>query len=303
MTRPDLRPLAVGEIIDTAIKLVVGNARVLFTISSLVLVPLGALQMAVFGLIGADAFSTFETLTLDGTLDSSETDAFIDASVQLGLLVLALVILTGLGTVLVQGASVKAAADVYQGTVPDWRESLRFGLRRFPALLGALILVWLGSSVGLLFCLLPGIWLFVSWSVTVPGVAIESLGPISAMGRSFRLVRPRFWQALGVIFLSTLVYGAVSYIFSLLGSVFTLFEDNPASGVSLLASTISSSISSIIVLPFISAVLTVLYFDLRVRSEGYDLQIMATELGSPTTPSSVPIEPDDPFGLGPPGPG
>jgi hypothetical protein len=202
----------------------------------------------------------------------------------------------------VQGASVKAAADVYQGASPDWRESLRFGFRRFPALLGALIMVWVASSFGLFFCLLPGIWLFVSWSVTVPAVMVEHSGPLAAMGRSFRLVRPRFWQALGAVALSAILYFAVSYIFSLLGTVFSIFEENPASGVSLLASTISSTISSVIVFPFIAAVITVLYFDLRVRSEGFDLEILARELGSSGPAPQASNEPDDPFGLGPPRP-
>jgi hypothetical protein len=163
-------------------------------------------------------------------------------------------------------------------------------------------MVWVASSFGLLFCLLPGIWLFVSWSVTVPAVVVEHSGPLAAMSRSFRLVRPRFWQALGAVALSAILYLAVSYIFSLLGTVFSIFEENPASGVSLLASTISSTISSIIVFPFIAAVITVLYFDLRVRSEGFDLEILARELGSGDPAPQATNEPDDPYGLGPPGP-
>jgi hypothetical protein len=107
---------------------------------------------------------------------------------------------------------------------------------------------------------------------------------------------------LGAVALSAILYFAVSYIFSLLGTVFSIFEENPASGVSLLASTISSTISSVIVFPFIAAVITVLYFDLRVRSEGFDLEILARELGSSGPAPQASNEPDDPFGLGPPRP-
>jgi hypothetical protein len=55
-------------------------------------------------------------------------------------------------------------------------------------------------------------------------------------------------------------------------------------------------------LPFLAAYLTVLYFDLRVRQEGYDLEILAAELGTlPAAPEEAPADPDDPFGLGRPG--
>lgn len=302
MSGPELRPLGVGEIIDGAIKLVTSNARVLFTISAVVFVPLGILQLLAYVTIGgSDMLSLIEALSVESTLDEEQLEQLLEAMFQLLSVGLALAVIAGIGSVLVQGATVKTAADVYQGQEPDWKQSIQFGFRRFFAILGAVLIVWVLSSIGLIFYIVPGVWLFVMWSVTVPALVVEHIGPIAAVQRSFRLVRGRFWPAFGVVLLSVLVYGTVSYLFSLAGSAFTLFAETGDLGVPIAASVISSTLSSIIVQPFIAAVLIVLYFDLRVRAEGYDLQVMAAELSDDTPRPPPPTTPEDPFGLGPPG--
>lgn len=302
MNRPELRPLAVGEIIDAAIKVVSSNARVLFTIAAMIFAPLGILQLLAYTAFGVGDITTLvNSLTVDSTLTDEQLDLLLDSAVQLLILGLVLAVLAGVGTVLAQGATVKAVADVYQGSVPEWRESIRFGFRRFFAILGAVLMVWIGSSFGLIFCLVPGVWLFISWSVTVPALVVEHLAPVAAIQRSYRLVKRRFWPVLGVVLLSVLLYGTVSYLFSLAGSLFTFLGDETSVGIPVAASVISSTLSSIVVQPFIAAVLIVLYFDLRVRAEGYDLQVMASELGDGTPPPPPTSSPDDPFGLGSPG--
>ena len=43
--------------------------------------------------------------------------------------------------------------------------------------------------------------------------------------------------------------------------------------------TLSSGIASVLVQPFQAAIRTVLYYDLRVRKEGYDVELLAEQLG------------------------
>ena len=43
--------------------------------------------------------------------------------------------------------------------------------------------------------------------------------------------------------------------------------------------TIVNTLSSLITLPLFAAVLTIIYFDLRVRKEGFDLQLLARGVG------------------------
>jgi hypothetical protein len=292
----------VGEIVDAAIKLIRANARVLFTISAIVLIPLGLFQGLVTALGLPDALATINSLPVDGNVTEDQLNDLLATAGQLLLVALATAIITGLGSVLVQGASAKALADVYQGVEPSWQDSLRFGFRRFFPILGATLLIGVASAIGLVFCLAPGIWLFTSWSVTVPALVVENKGPIQAMGRSFELVRKRFWPVLGAVALSYLVYFVVSQVISLITGAATFTGADTPTGGDLWVSAIGSTITSVLVLPFMAAVFIVLYFDLRVRAEGYDLQVMAAEIHQTQPPPQLPpAEPDDPFGLGSPG--
>jgi hypothetical protein len=285
LNRPELRPLAVGEIIDAAIRLVTGNARALFTISASIFIPLGALQVMAYSAVGGrDMLSLVDSLVVESALDDQQIDQLIDATQRLLSLGLVLALLAGVGTAVMQAATAKTTTDLHRGILPDWRDSIGFGLRRPFALLGAVILVGLGSSIGLIFCLVPGIWLFSSWSVTVPALVVERRGPIQAMQRSFQLAKGRLGPVFVVVLLSFLVYGTVSYTLSLVASVLTFSGQGGDLPASVAASVISSTVSSILVQPFIAAATIVLYLDLRVRAEDYDLQKMTTEMGGDSSP-------------------
>jgi hypothetical protein len=280
LNRPELRPLAVGEIIDAAIKLVGGNARALFTISASIFIPLGALQVLTYSAVGgSDMLSLVNSLTVESALDEQQIDQLIEATQRLLSVGLVLALLAGVGTALMQAATVKTATDLYRGITPDWRDSIGFGLRRPFALLGAVLLVGLGSSIGLIFCVIPGIWLFTSWSVTAPALVVERSGPVQAMRRSFQLTKGRLGPVFVVVLLSFLIYGTVSYTFSLVASVLTFGGESGDLATSVAASVISSTVSSMIVQPFIAAATILLYLDLRVRAEDYDLDKMKTEMG------------------------
>jgi hypothetical protein len=301
MPAPELRPLSVGEIVDTAVNVVRRNARVLFTIAAVVLVPLGVLQLIFYGLAGfGDALSTFDALVQNPDLvTAEEAQAALDAAAQLAIVGFAFGVLALFAIILVGGATVQAAAGIYQGLEPSWQDSVRTGLRRLGAMVVASLAVAIGAGSGLLLLILPGVWLFTSWAVTIPALIVEGRGPFAAMRRSFQLVKPRFWPTLGVVILATVLYVVVSYVINLVGSVMTLAD--PFGTGSIVASVISSTIASIVVFPFIAAVLIVHYFDLRVRAEGYDLEVMARELLEAESPSpTTSPDPDDPFGLGPP---
>jgi hypothetical protein len=57
---------------------------------------------------------------------------------------------------------------------------------------------------------------------TVPAIAIEQLGGVEGMKRSWRLTKGEFWRTFGYYLLASLAVGAVSYLVSLLGQMTTL---------------------------------------------------------------------------------
>lgn len=310
----NLRPLGVPEVIDAAFKLMRRHARTLFTIAAVVLLPLGIIEYFVSLFIESTLPTTPQLIP-----DTAPPDVVLDLLLEdLGpLLVAGLLsgLLSALAQAVVQLGSVEAIAEVYLDREPNWKTSLAAGLKRLPAGIGVFLIAVVPLTVGFMLCLLPGIWLAVMWSMTVPVLAVEKLGPSASLGRSWRLVKNRFWPVLGVLALSFLISLVIQSVFSFAITASFLFSGT----VSLEVQALVNTISRVLVTPFTASVFAVLYFDLRVRQEGFDLERMAAAIGQPAPtvapgpsaiapppgPESVPPPPtpddSDPFGLGRPG--
>ena len=289
-SRPVLRPLDFGGIFDQAFRLYTGHWRTLLTLSAIVMVPLG---LASLGL----------SLVLFQDIDAALTDpAFLEASPEevIGLFVDALLpslfvgLLNIIGLWLLQGAVTHAVAEVYAGRAPTWQESLSTGFQRLPSLAGAVIMIGLGSLAGLVLCFLPGVWLYMMWFVTVPALVAERLGAWQAMSRSWDLISGFWWRTFGLAIVTSIIVGIVSVALAS-PSQFVVF-----SGGSLTAtqatSQVANTIASILTLPFQALVAVVIYFDLRVRKEAFDLTALTGGIDDasatpPPAPESGPFAP------------
>lgn len=298
--RPDLRPLGIGEMVDAAIRLFRTHFRTLIKISAAVLVPLGLVQLIATIIVGPADLTSFISVDVNATPEEV-LGPLVPAYVVLGVTS----ILTSLGSVLVEGASITALAQVYQGQEPDWRSSLRAGLRRFIPLTLSTILMYLVAGIGLIFCLAPGIFLWTMWSVSAAALVTEQKGPVAALRRSWQLVKGRFWPVLGAMALGYLLYYVISQIISVVTGVITVIGTLNSDSFSFVPTVIGTIIVSVLAAPFLAAMVTIVYFDLRVRKEGYDLELMAADLsrmeGDTHLGSPPPTSDDNPFGLDTPG--
>lgn len=275
MGTPALRPRRVGEILDAAIKLYLGNARVLMGAAASVVVPLqilsGVLLLSTYS-DGRDIAAGFSTI--GRTITPAEAHARLGAS--------AIVQVAGLiGTTLTLAACVKAISDAYLDQPPSIGTSLRFGLRRLPALIALEIVYFLGLILGFILLIIPGIWLYGAWSVRVPALLIERRGPFRALGRSRRLVKGRWWPTVGVLAVSAVMVMVLSGVIVGALTAVALTSSHPSVLFAVVINSLAAIVSALLLQPFSAAVTTVLYYDLRVRHEGYDLQLMAEQLGLP----------------------
>ena len=142
----------------------------------------------------------------------------------------------------------------------------------FP-LLGAFILFSITVSIGLTVFVL-GVVAYAWFCLAAPVVMIEGEGGWGALKRSRVVMKGHFQKGFLVVVLPTIVQVLVA-IFPL--SLSHLTGNLP--GLSSLFSLLSIGLS-LLIEPFKVASTTMLYYDLRVRKEGYDLQIMAEELAS-----------------------
>ena len=278
---PELRPLAVGEILDVAIKITFRHARTLILLVLVVVAPAQILVAAVTESAANDTFIDVEGSELPS---GDELATFIGA-------LTVIVLLTVLSSTLATGACFKAIVDAYLGSEPDVRTSLRVALRRLPALIWVSVLTYLLGGLALLALIIPGVWLFVSWTVAVPALLTEDVRGLEALRRSFRLVRGMWWRTFAIFLLGYILAGILSSIVSGVVVGIAFAADSPVAefAVTALANILGALVST----PFTAAFVTVLYVDLRVRKEGFDLQLLFERLGG-TPGGGVPFLPEPP---------
>jgi hypothetical protein len=263
-----LRPLGVGEILDAAIKIYRNKFGTMLKAVAIVIVPVQVLNVLI-------------TLSLPDTSSTAGTTTTTSDSEWAGLAALLLIFVISLvSAALAEAACLKAVSDTYLGTDTDWRESLRFGFRRLGSLLWLMLIHGVVVLLALLACIVPGVWLYVAWSVAVPALLIEGTRGFEALGRSFNLVRRRWWPTFGILLLANLLATTVAFGFGLL-ALPAVFVGGDNEFVFDLANGVFGAVASVVTIPFVAAVVAVIYFDLRVRKEGFDLQLMAQRIGAP----------------------
>src|SRR3712207_3170497 len=117
----------------------------------------------------------------------TETGTEYDAAAIGGTLASALIQLL-IGAI-VGAACFRAVSAGYLGSPTTWQESLAFVGRRLPALLLVLVLTWLATGLGLVACIVPGVWLWVALYFSQSALLFEDVRGRQALRRSFRLVR------------------------------------------------------------------------------------------------------------------
>ena len=278
--RPRLRPLSVGEILDVSIKICIAHWRTLLLTVLIVVVPVQILS----SLLTADY--TASSLDFGATETQTPAETFEELNQYLGGLALG-TLLQVLAVLLASAACFRAIAQSYLGEQADWRSSLGYAFHRAPALLWLTVLYGLGVLVGFICLIAPGVWLYIAWAFAMPILLTEGLKGRTALGRSHQLVKGRWWRTFGVIALGFILASITSSIVQALFFAGILFNaDNDL--LVIVLSAIAGVVGLLITTPLQAALLTVLYFDLRVRKEGFDLELLAQGIGG-----TAPQEPDE----------
>jgi len=263
MPTATFRPMSTGEILDVAFGLYRRHFSTLITLSVL----LTGLPLLVFGAIAA--------LTVTASLNNLGMLFFFMLGFGLGYLVLAQLSL---------GASILVVSQGYLGRDLSAGAAIKQTLGRLGLLLLSAILVGLLVGLGSMLFLIPGIILFCGLSLTTPVVMLESpANATDAMGRSWALTKGFRWRMFLVILvgvvLSVVVIVGVNLV---IGLAFGTFSQ-PAPGATpnlaiLLLQQAIQLTANMIVAPFPHCILAMAYYDLRIRKEAFDLEVLASTL-------------------------
>lgn len=285
MATPSLRPLSLGEILDAGIKVVTRHWKPLALCVVIPVLPLAILQVLILSSVDSEALELLPESDT-ATVDDFTTDVWVTLLTTYGF---------GLITfVVVNTVCFKAVADAWLGAEPNAGRSLRFGGKMAGKII-LLTLVWLPvMALASIPCGIPAIWLGTVWSLSLAAVMFERAGPFKALGRSYGLIQNRFWATLLLILVSFLLVGILGGIVSTIPSVFAEVLASENELALAVANVVGTTLGNVITYPYSAAVLTILYFDQRVRKEGFDVQMLAEGLGQsfdPNAPIPAPLQP------------
>jgi hypothetical protein len=145
-------------------------------------------------------------------------------------------------------------------------------------MIGLVVILVAGYLVALALAFLPAAYLITRWVAGLPSLALELLGPRAALRRSWQLTRGRVLRTFGVVALLMLLnFLVISLPLALFQQLMLLFF--PAeSGLAFTFSTGASYLINMLWQPLYATGMVVLYYDLRVRAESYDLSLQLQQL-------------------------
>jgi hypothetical protein len=299
-----LRPLGVSERIDAAFKIWTKNFLAMAKAMLVIGVPAGVIE----GLVTLSVPSNTTTSTNPFGSQTATTSASHSAAVLggtavnlvIGVFVGALAITTLYGII----------GNAYLGQPVVWRDALRKGVRRIWSAIWISILVGLvsllpivavvavvvvlatsgahGAAVGAgivlgLSALVLVIWFVVSAHLATPVMMLEDVRGSAAIRRAIRLVRGSWWSVFGTLFLMGLITGVAS---SILGAIFVAVVLAFQGGhvATDIANFVLRTVILVVFTPLSASLAVVITIDMRVRKEGFDIEYLATSMG--TVPGS-----------------
>jgi hypothetical protein len=275
MATLELRPMGIGDILDTTFRLYRQRFLTFLLIALIVYVPyaflIALIQPAGTPETPASHLQQQEVVYQRDAQPPSAMAANPAVAVTgiIGIVIFAIVLLP-----LCSAALVHNISATYLGENLTAGQSYARAAPRLLGLLWTMILSMLTIWLGILLLIVPGI-IFSLWFLLItPVVILECKSGSKAMGRSRELMRGNLNKGF-VLGLTVWVFG---FLFGLALGTLTSWAPLPHPAVRLFLNTVLQAI----ILPIQTAPWILLYYDLRIRKEAFDLQKLTEALGQAT---------------------
>jgi len=323
MAAEALRPLRLGQLLDRTFSLYRRNFLLFIGLSTIPVVILCAMSVVMQIAQGP----ALQAQVAHRPADPAQALAAMQASSSL---LLPLIVVSMAAFALAHGALTFATSQVYLGRSATIGALYRAARVRFWRIFGLWLLIFLRAIgycalVGVVAAIVGGVaafaargagavvvapvvvggiivmvLIFLRYSLATAVLLLENTGMNAAIRRSISLMRGHRFRAF-VIFLTVV---AVSYAgFILFGGPFLAAQTYyitqgivPPLWLRALGAVVGG-LSQLLLMPFGVMVFVLLYFDIRVRKEGLDLQMMIGSLGGPAGAEGVPAVPAPPGDL------
>jgi hypothetical protein len=281
----DLRPMSLGEVLDRTFNLYKNNF-LLFT-------GITALPFLVLLLINVGV-AAVETASLAGPhipKGYPRPGPGVLAGAVGGVVVFMLVYLFLLGAA--QAATVFAVSDLYLSRTSGLRKCYERVGGKALRVIAILILASLVVGAGFLLLIVPGVILLCRTALAVPVSMLEGSGAIRSIERSMALTKGHALSVFVIILMVWATAAVMTMIFEapLMFFVFNAARTHQALSFGVLfLQHLGTFISQVLVAPIATIAFSLMYYNLRVRKEAFDIQHLMASLGrnqAPTAPSAV----------------
>jgi hypothetical protein len=255
MSVPALRPLSTGEILDVSF----------------------GLYRQRFGPLVKVALLTAALPMLIGIYVTTAGGQFANLEISV-----ANVILKTLLDIVALGATIFIVSESYLGHELSAADALKRAAPFFGRLIWLSILLGLVIGIGFLLFFFPGCVFLAGLVASIPALVLENQqSALEAMGRGWGLSRgfrrKQFAVVATVLILQAIPGMAAGFFLPAFSSPAAGYQLDGGGGTAPLIIGIAG-ILQVLISPFVYCTITVAYYDLRVRKEGFDLEILAARL-------------------------
>ena len=251
----NFEPMTAGMVLDKAFRLYLQNFALMIGLSAILNIPLLAFTL-IFG---------------PGQIDATNVNI---GAVLIGLLVFVLAMLVIVP--LITGATTIAVSEFYLGNQVTAGSALSAAWGKAWMLLKTQFIVGLIVAVGLVLIIVPGILWALSYALVAPVIMIEALSSSSEVRRrSWELVR----GGRGKVFLILLALLVIQWLIGVGVGIITLIGFGLGATNVAIINQVLSGLISILLTPMSAIAVTLLYYDFRIRKEGFDLEMLSRAVG------------------------
>lgn len=274
-----LRPLGLSDLIDESLRLYRRNVRLFLSIGAPLFVPLGFAQLAY-------QIAITQPYVIEDRFGSEELAVDWAAALTVFAAFMLFLIMSTLIQCIYFITVTYAASESLLGNTVSVGQAYRAGFRRLGRILllgGAMFIPLIPLFMLILIGWPFAIYLAISWMFAAHIIILEGERVFRSMGRSRYLVRGHWWRVLGIVVVIWMITSIVQSVFGFLVAPFSFASagSGPSTlfvAVTTVVTVILQTAATIVVSPITYCCFLLLYYDLRVRKEGFDLELMAQEM-------------------------
>lgn len=259
----EITPRPFGELLSEGVTVLTRVWLRLLAPAFWAFVALGGLTIAVFAVTGSGDFLRL-ILNDPGALDQLTDEELLEPASRLLFSAVVAIVLQLLAAGFVNLVAHRIVASDIAGIALAKRQVVSSALSRLVVLAVAGFIAIVSIIIGLAAFVVPGVWLAGSVSMLSAVIALEDLGPVAALRRSFELVRGRWWATVGFLILVGLLGSAAAQLVQLIAlPVLASGDLGLGAGLGFVFLIVVQGM----IVAAIAVMTTVWYIDLRARKE------------------------------------